>query len=263
MGSPAAAAQALPASGSVADLTFAGLYLPAGPGPEPIAGDFWDVLPVAGGLVSLLVGDVAGHGEGAESRMRALRFAARACALVDARPASVLGRLDTIMQALGPEELATLWCGLYDPRTGALVYSSAGHPPPALRRPGGPCRPLALADAPPLGTGVVGRAPEHMGDLAPGAVLVAYSDGLIERPGAHFDDQLSLLDAMVDAAVHPDENRPPEAIAAGLVRALVPDPDQADDDVCLLVVRRLPVAELPCRNRAMPGHNARVRQATP
>jgi serine phosphatase RsbU (regulator of sigma subunit) len=65
----------------VLDLAVAGLYVPAGPGPEPVTGDFYEVLPLADGTVALLVGDVAGHGRTAVGRMRQLRDAGPVCAL--------------------------------------------------------------------------------------------------------------------------------------------------------------------------------------
>lgn len=224
----------------MAGLDAAGVFLPpAGPGPEPVAGDFYDVLPTLG-RVAVLLGDVSGHGPGAVQRMRSLRSAARSCVAVDACPSSVLTRLDTIMQALGPEELATMWFALYEPGSGELTYSSAGHPPPVMLEPGLPARPLALSDAPPLGTGFVRRVREHKTVLAPGSVLVAYSDGLIERQGAHFDDQVALLSAVADVACGQERNRAAASVARDLVEALIAEPDAAYDDVCVLVLRRLP-----------------------
>lgn len=242
LGSPASGDVAVVAHDvEVADLAAAGVFLPAaGPGPEPVAGDFYDVLPLLSGAVAILLGDVSGHGPGAVERMRSLRAAAAGCVAVDAAPSLVLARLDTIMQALGPEDLATLWCGLYRPGSGELTYSSAGHPPPMLLEQGVPARPLALSDAPPLGTGFVRQVAEHMTVLAPGSVLVAYSDGLIERQRTHFDDQLALLGAAADAACGPHRDCMPASVAVGLVESLVPEPDAASDDVCVLVLRRLP-----------------------
>lgn len=119
LGSPVTGeAMSAPAVVEVADLRAAGLYVPAGSGPEPVAGDFWEINLRADGLVSLVEGDVSGHGRAAVERMRALRAAAREVIAVDGTPASVLARLDVIMQALGPEDLATMWCGLYDPGHG-------------------------------------------------------------------------------------------------------------------------------------------------
>jgi serine phosphatase RsbU (regulator of sigma subunit) len=240
---PAAPAVAVPrqqAGAAVADLSIAGLYVPAGPGPEPIAGDFYDVLPLGPDLVALLVGDVAGHGAGALDAMRRLRSAARASALEQPGPASVLARLDDVTERAGDEQYATLWYGEYRPSTGTLTYASAGHPPPALHTHGGVLL-LAEADAPALGTGMAHAvATQHTQVLPPGAVLVAYSDGLIERRGTDFDDQLALLASVVERACDPGRAGTAETIAAEILDALVPHADGAQDDICLLIVRRQP-----------------------
>jgi serine phosphatase RsbU (regulator of sigma subunit) len=225
---------------AVADLGLAGLYIPAGDGTEPVAGDFYDVLPIGPDLVALFVGDVAGHGAGALGAMRRLRSAARAHARHRSGPAAVLARLDIVMEDAGPEEFATLWYGEYQPSTGTLTYASAGHPPPALHAHAGVML-LAEADAPSLGTGLAhAAADDHTLVMPPGAVLVAYSDGLIERRGTDFDDQLARLTAVVQRACDPARAGTPGSIAADVLDALVPDPDRAEDDVCLLVVRRQP-----------------------
>ena len=237
---PTTALQRQLAAAAVADLSVAGLYLPAGAGPEPIAGDFYDVLDLRPDRVALLVGDVAGHGAGALAAMQRLRTAARAAVVRESSPAAVLAALDTFMDGLGDEEYATLWYGEYAPSTGLLTYASAGHPPPALHTHGG-VTVLAEADAPSLGTGMAhAAAAEHVVVLPPGSVLIAYSDGLIERRGTDFDAQLRLLGTVVDRACDPVQVRSPESIAAEILAALVPDPDHAEDDVCLLVVHRQP-----------------------
>jgi serine phosphatase RsbU (regulator of sigma subunit) len=87
--------------------------------------------------------------------------------------------------------------------------------------------------------GVVG-APEHRTVLPAGAVLVAYSDGLVERHAADLEEQLHLLRRSVDAAVEPARSATVHSVVDELMGALVPDPDAVSDDVCLLVVRREP-----------------------
>lgn len=228
------------AAATVADLAVAGLYVPAAEGPEPVAGDFYDILPLGQDRIALFVGDVAGHGTAALAAMRRLRSTARAYALQEHGPASVLARLDSFMERCGPEDFATLWYGEYQPSTGTLIYAAAGHPPPALHVHDA-VRVLAEADAPALGTGLAHAASaEHVEVLPPGAVLVAYSDGLIERRGTDFDVQLSLLTEVVARACDPVGAGTAESIAADILDALVPDPVRAEDDVCLLVVRRQP-----------------------
>ena len=112
-------------SARVADLGFAGRYIPAGPGPEPIAGDFYDLVHLDDDLMAVVLADVAGHGERALARMQQLRAAARAYALEDSAPASVLGRLDRFCGRLDAESIATMWYGEYRPSTGMLTYASA------------------------------------------------------------------------------------------------------------------------------------------
>ncbi len=172
--------------------------------------------------------------------MRQLRAAARGYASKRLGPASMLAQLDQFMEREGDEAFATLWYGEYHPSTGALTYASAGHPPPAVHVHKGVVL-LPEADAPSLGTGLAhALAAERIVHLPPGAVLVAYSDGLVERRGADLDHQLALLAGVVTRACDPARPGTPESIAAKILDALVPDPDRAEDDVCLLVVRRQP-----------------------
>lgn len=225
----------------LADLAFAGRYIPAGPSPEPIAGDFYDLLRLEPDLIAVVVGDVAGHGATALARMQQLRAATRAYAIEQPGPASVIARLDSFCARLDAESIATLWYGEYRPSTGTLTYASAGHPPPVLTCHGDPSRLLAQADAPPLGVGSAERAVVERVEILPvGAVLVAYSDGLVERRDTDLGDRIALLQTIVDQACDPAVQGTAEQIAGRVLEALVPDPAQAQDDVCLLVVRREP-----------------------
>lgn len=223
----------------IADLAFAGRYIPAGPGPDPIAGDFWDLLMLEPDLIALVVGDVSGHGVGAVARMQQLRAATRAYAIQEHGPASVISRLDAFCARLDPESLATLWYGEYQPSTGTLTYASAGHPPPVLIWHNDPTRLLNIADAPPLGVGVAHQhVVEHHDLLVPGAVLAAYSDGLVERRDADLEEQLHVLARTVAAACERVDGGSALDISNEILDAMIPDPDAADDDVCLLVVCR-------------------------
>ena len=229
------------ASAVVADLAFAGRYVPAGEGAEPVAGDFYDVLQLGPDLIALIVADVSGHGSDAVQRMRQLRAATRAYVLERPGPISVLDRLDRFVHRLETDGLATIWYGEYEPSTGTLTYASGGHPPPILHVHGDPTRRLEDASAPPLGTGVtIPLAVEHREVLPPGAILVAYSDGLVERHGTDIDEQIALLSSIVDRACDPARAGTADDIAAEVLTTLVPDPRAAEDDVCLLVVRRQP-----------------------
>ena len=229
------------AADAVADLAFAGRYVPAAQGREPVAGDFYDVLRLGPDLVALLIGDVSGHGPDAVQRMRQLRAAARAYAIERPGPVAVIDRLDQFVHRLETDGLATLWYAEYQPSTGTLAYASGGHPPPVLHVHGDPVRRLKDTSSPPLGTGV--NRPllvEYRQVLPPGAILVAYSDGLVERHGTDIDDQIAVLTEIVERACDPERSGSADSISAEILTALVPDPQHAEDDVCLLVVRREP-----------------------
>jgi serine phosphatase RsbU (regulator of sigma subunit) len=235
-------AEPVPAAAAVwvSDLEVAGRYIPMGAGGSgPVAGDFYDVLRTGADRVALVVGDVTGHGPAALGRMRVLRQAARAVAREQLGARSALAALDAFLDGQPEEGLATLWYGEYVPSIGQLVYANAGHPPPVLTGHGRLTELLALADAPPLGTGLAHElAAERTIHLPTGAALLAYSDGLIERAHADLTDQLALLRDLTTTHADPGHDRTAQQIADAILHALIPDPAAAHDDVCLLVVRR-------------------------
>lgn len=93
----------------IADLSVAGRYVPAGDGPEPIAGDFYDVLQIGPDRLVLALGDVSGHGPPALARMQALRAATRAAAAEHLRPRQALAALEALYDTQPDEGLATIW----------------------------------------------------------------------------------------------------------------------------------------------------------
>jgi serine phosphatase RsbU (regulator of sigma subunit) len=138
------------------------------------------------------------------------------------------------------DDIATMWMGMYERDTHRLLYASAGHPPPVFAAIDDQPSLLAHASAPPLGTGAVAA---HVRDeevyWQAGALLVAYSDGLVERPEHDLELQLHQLRDLVgrtQAARMTDVG--PHSVAERLLNALVPDAASALDDVCVLVLRR-------------------------
>jgi hypothetical protein len=170
----------------VPGLQLAYRYVPAQTAAE-IGGDWFDVIPLPGGRCALTVGDVTGHDMSAASRMGQLRTATRTLAALGLTPAQLLTRLDRIAADLTDAETsATCLYAVCDPATGTWDIASAGHPPPALARPG---HPPAFPDLPPglpLGTGLADGGPYQAVrlHLPPGSTLVLYTDGLIEHPAA-------------------------------------------------------------------------------
>jgi PAS domain S-box-containing protein len=104
-------------------------YLPA-IRPLTVGGDWYDVFPIEGGLLGLVVGDCVGRGLPAASVMGQLRSAVRALMLQGKPPGEVLELLDTFVLGVPGARSTTVVCGLLDTRTGMLRYSTAGHPLP-------------------------------------------------------------------------------------------------------------------------------------
>jgi sigma-B regulation protein RsbU (phosphoserine phosphatase) len=143
-------------------------------------GDYYDVLPLPDGRWGLFVADVSGHGTAAAVVMAMLHTLLHAYPGVPASPAEVLGHLNRHLLAVVPEgTFATAFYGVYDPPRRRLTYACAGHPPPRLRRRGviqDVNGPLAL----PLGVAPDETWPEQHLCLAPGEVLLLYTDGVTE-----------------------------------------------------------------------------------
>jgi PAS domain S-box-containing protein len=199
-----------------------------------VGGDWYDVIPLAGGRVGLVVGDVAGRGVGAAARMGQLRSVARAYALEGHSPAAFAQRMNVYHRALSPDELTTLVYAVIEPDHGRLRFVNAGHPPPLLV----PARgaPLLLEGVtPPLGVSDLPVHPETVVDFPPGAALVLYTDGLVERRGEGVDTGLKRLLAAAGGARD----------GLDVLRERVVDsclgPSSGDDDVTALFVRSEPV----------------------
>ena len=145
-----------------------------------VGGDWFDAFTLPGGRVGLVVGDVSGRGVAAASRMGQLRSAARAYATEGHPPTEVIQRLNTFHQTLHPDEMTTVVYAVVEPDLERVRIANAGHPPPALAVAGEPPR-LLEGSCPALGVIEVCHPQELTVDLPAGAMLVLYTDGLIER----------------------------------------------------------------------------------
>jgi anti-anti-sigma factor len=234
----------------VPGLTLAARYLPGAAGIE-IGGDWYDVFPLPDGRVGLAVGDVVGRGTHAATTMGQLRTALRAYALECDSPAEAVTRLNRLVQALDPTLMATLVYATVDPVTRTACYSVAGHPPPLLWSPGGAAAFLEQVRSVPLG--VPGKpAGEAMARLEPGAMLLLYTDGLVERRDAPIDERLEALREAVAASGL--ETGDCEALCDHLVITFAAA--QSEDDVAILAVGALPTGDrfalaLPAESHAL------------
>lgn len=217
-----------PALPSIPGLQLAARYVP---GEGQVSGDWYDVFPLPSGQVCVVVGDVAGRGLPAAVTMGRLRTVFRAHALDVDDPAELLARVDQHIRYFEPGTLATAVCAVLDPRHRRLLMSAAGHPPPALARPGHDTVLVTLPHD--LTLGVDATLPRHVTEveLDPGAAICFYTDGLVERRDADIDTGLDQL----CAAMRPEGA---EQVAATVMAELV-GRDQVHDDIAVLVLTRL------------------------
>ncbi|HEV2891810.1 MAG TPA: SpoIIE family protein phosphatase [Frankiaceae bacterium] len=205
-------------------------YLPGAAGAE-VGGDWYDVVPVSGDRVVVVVGDVMGRGVGAAAVMGQLRSAVRAYALDDHEPAEVLHRVDRMVTTLDEPALTTVIIVRYDSATGEALIATAGHLPPLLVAPDGKTSYVESDPGMPLGVGGAEFVQTRV-QLDPGARLVLYTDGLVEDPSSSVDEGLERLCAAAAEAV--EQRLDAEAFADALLGAMRPGFEH-DDDIALLV----------------------------
>jgi serine phosphatase RsbU (regulator of sigma subunit) len=176
-----------------AGLGVSALYVPASAGID-VGGDWYDIVAAGDGRLLLLLGDVSGHGLKAATTMASLRHAALAYASQDPRPGTVLAKLSDYVNGVEHDYLATVLCATIDVDAHELTIASAGHIPPLLLD-GDEGRFVDFEVNVPIG--VARDSPYHEATVtvAPGATLVAFTDGLVERRGEPLDAGLARLRA--------------------------------------------------------------------
>ncbi|MGW6415024.1 SpoIIE family protein phosphatase [Streptomyces sp. NPDC055055] len=211
-------------------------YQPAQSG---VGGDWFDVIPLPGSRVGLVVGDVVGHGLHAAATMGRLRTAVHNFSSLDLPPDELLARLDNLVQRMDEEGDSTAPDGgvlgatclyaVYDPVSRNCTMARAGHMPPLVVAPDGTTTISELPAGPPLGLG--GMPFETMElRLAEGSQLVLYTDGLVEERSRDIAEGVEKLRT---ALSHPD--RDPKASRRAVLDALLPS--HPTDDIALLIAR--------------------------
>ena len=214
---------------------FAARYTPAVP-PLEVGGDWYDVVPLPGQLTGVVVGDCVGRGLPAAAVMGQLRSASQAVLLRAPGPAEALTDLDTFASRIPGAECTTVFCAIIDVAAETVTYSCAGHPPPILVTAAGDRHLLDGARSLPLGMLPDGwQRSQATAALPPGATLMLYTDGLVERRGQPLDKGIDA--AVVTVAERAQDH--PDQVADHVMSAMSPAAGY-DDDVAVLIYRHPP-----------------------
>ncbi|NEC04294.1 SpoIIE family protein phosphatase [Streptomyces sp. SID7909] len=199
-----------------------------------IGGDWYDVIPLPGGRVGAVIGDVQGHDTHAAAVMGQLRIVLRAYAAEGHSPATVMARASVFLHELDTDRFATCTYAEADLTTGVVQLVRAGHVDPLVRDADGGCRRVPSEGGLPLGLSAeFGRLEYPVGtvELDPGQALVLFTDGLVELPGADLDEGTQRLTALITNGPQ-DLDQLADRLCASV------DERGGEDDVALLLLRR-------------------------
>jgi sigma-B regulation protein RsbU (phosphoserine phosphatase) len=161
---------------AIAGYDIAAINLPS----RQISGDYYDFVSLLDGRMSLVISDVSGKGMGASLLASNLQASLRALSSMHNSPAAILKAVNTsLFESTDSDRFATLFFAALEPDRRRLLYSSAGHNPPLLRRADGTCAWLEDG-ATPLGAFAGMEYPETEVELNAGDTLVLYTDGVTE-----------------------------------------------------------------------------------
>jgi sigma-B regulation protein RsbU (phosphoserine phosphatase) len=195
-----------------------------------VGGDWYDVFTLPSGWLGVVIGDVSGHGLRSAVVMGRLRSALRAYALICDDPADAMIHLDRKIQHFEAGSLASAVYAMIPPNRATIHFSVAGHPRPILAVPGQPASMVEVAVDPPLGIGRLDHRRRYTSiEFPPGAVLVCYTDGLVER-------RTELIDVGLKRLCDTVRPGPAETVCSTIMATM--GADRPADDIALLTVHR-------------------------
>ncbi|MEU8683422.1 SpoIIE family protein phosphatase [Streptomyces sp. NPDC048611] len=234
-------------------------YLPAD-SLSGVGGDWFDVIPLSGARVALVVGDVVGHGVHAAATMGRLRAAVQALADLDLSPEEVLAHLDDMLNRVAHDANAddgvlgaTCLYAVYDPVGCRCTLARAGHPAPLLITPGGDGRLLELPTGPPLGLGGMPFESVEL-PLPEGSLLALYTNGLLLGKALDLDGGIARLRTALA-----DPQAPLEDLCDTVIGGL--PGGRPVDDVALLLARTRALAPAQLATWEIPADPSAVGQA--
>ncbi|MBA2946065.1 PP2C family protein-serine/threonine phosphatase [Streptomyces himalayensis] len=210
-------------------LRVAGRYAPARDGLD-IGGDWYDVFRMPDGSVGAAIGDVQGHDVEAAAYMGQVRTCLRAVAVATTDPAEVLRRTNDLLVSMGSELFVTCLFLRFEPATGELTVSRAGHIPAVWATTDGRCEVVMADGGLPLGIVSDEKYPSTHRLLTGKGAFVLLTDGVVEGPSYEIEDGLDRVAALVRAACGAD----PDTLATEVIK--VADLTGHSDDAAVLVL---------------------------
>ncbi|GAC1414529.1 MAG: hypothetical protein NVSMB5_02640 [Candidatus Velthaea sp.] len=207
-------------------LHFDAVYIPGNTEAE-IGGDWYDALTLPDGRIVLTVGDVLGNGLEAAVKMGRLRQSMRTAAVLDPDPAAILRAADVMSRLDDPEGLATAMAAIVDTTSMTMRFASAGHPPPMIADGRGNVTEVPAEPGLPLGLRNGARSAVREVHLAPGMMVVFYTDGLTEATRDIAEGERRLKAVMSEPATRAGRT-PARAIRDAVLT------DGSRDDVAIL-----------------------------
>jgi len=224
----------------VGDAAVCGVTRPA----NTVGGDFYDVLALPDGRIVLALGDVAGKGSPAALLMALLLAMLRTLVDEGLETSRLVARLNAqVARHAPPSRFITLFYSVYDPRDGSLQFVNAGHLPPVVRRADGRFEKVGDTAGGGLALGMFEQATYSPSQtvIAPGDMLVLYSDGITEAEnalGKPFDE------SGLEAVITDNTDKDPEAVGRALLKRVEAYAADArlGDDLTALVLKRTAAA---------------------
>ena len=205
-----------------------------------IGGDFFDLFALGKHHMGVVMADVSGKGLKAAVQTAMIKYTLRGFAQENpTAPGEVLARVNDVLCSpmSSHDGFVTLFYGVLNTQTGEMTYANAGHEPPLSRRIGNDAREWPGSDGIALGCLPGAEYSEQTQTLAPGDLLLLYTDGLTEARAA--DGQFLGSEGLLRLLPRADVSA---ADAVQTLYSQVSDfaGDVRRDDVAMLLLRRLP-----------------------
>ncbi|MHB8840592.1 MAG: GAF domain-containing protein [Candidatus Aquicultor sp.] len=202
-----------------------------------VGGDFYDIYDVNGGY-ALVIGDVSGKGIEAASSTSMMKYVLRAYLYQDHSPAQAMTETNKfIKRQVERAVFITTFCAVYDPTTGLLTFTNAGHPYPCLLdQTQRTCIVMATND-PAVGILDIYDYRENTVVMNPGTLLVSYTDGVLEArsPDGEFFGEERLVETLLQVI-----DFSAQKIADSILDAAFEfSHGHLTDDIAILVTRRI------------------------